>query len=76
MYDLKLQSDGYKSVAKIRLVKTEKPSACVTVKCEMCRSEIALLLPVVPSCVNKVSINPIIQSKPRLISHARTPPNT
>jgi hypothetical protein len=46
-------------------VKTENPSACVTV------SDSAVL-PVVPSCVYKVSINPIIQSKPRLISHAQT----
>jgi hypothetical protein len=42
MYNLKLQRDGYKSVARIRPVKIENPSPCVTVNCKMCRSEIAL----------------------------------
>jgi hypothetical protein len=31
-----------KSVARIRLVKTEHSIACVTVKCKMCSSAIAL----------------------------------
>jgi hypothetical protein len=35
-------TDSYKSVARIRLMKTEKPSACVTVNCKVCRSAIAL----------------------------------
>jgi hypothetical protein len=70
--DLKLQGDCYNSVAWIRLVKSEKPNACVTLNCKVRRSEIALWLPGVPSCVNKLSINPIIQAKPRLISHAPT----
>jgi hypothetical protein len=39
MLDLKWQWDCDKSVARIRLVKTEK---CVTVNCKVCRSEIAL----------------------------------
>jgi hypothetical protein len=37
MCDLKLQRNGYKSVIRIRLVMTENPSACVTVKCKVCR---------------------------------------
>jgi hypothetical protein len=60
MYDLKLQWDGYKSVAGIRLVKTENRSACVTVNCIKCGNSDTAVLPVIPSCVNKVSINPII----------------
>jgi hypothetical protein len=42
MCDLKSQRDCYESVARIRLVKTKKPNACVTVKCKVCRSVIAL----------------------------------
>jgi hypothetical protein len=72
MCDLKWQWYCYKSVAWIRLVKTEKPSACWTVNCKVCRSAIAL---------NYLSwwgvnlcgaINPIIQSKTHLISHRET----
>jgi hypothetical protein len=29
-------------VARIRVVKTENPSACVTVNCKVCKSAIAL----------------------------------
>jgi hypothetical protein len=33
-----------KSVARIRVVKNEKPSVCVTVNCKVCRSANALEL--------------------------------
>jgi hypothetical protein len=42
MYDLKLQWDGYKSVARIRLMKIENPSSCVTVNWKVYRIAIAL----------------------------------
>jgi hypothetical protein len=35
-------SETDKPVARIRLVKTEDPSACVTVNCKLCKSAIAL----------------------------------
>jgi hypothetical protein len=42
-----------KSVARIRLLKTENHNACVTVNCKVRRSAIALY------CLYKASINPI-----------------
>jgi hypothetical protein len=42
-----------KYFARIRLVKTEKPSMCVTVNSKVCITAIALQLPVVPSWVHK-----------------------
>jgi hypothetical protein len=39
--DLKWQRDCDKSVARIRLVKTEDPNACTTVNCKVCRRAIA-----------------------------------
>jgi hypothetical protein len=35
-------SETDKSVARIRLEKTENPSACATVNCKLCKSAIAL----------------------------------
>jgi hypothetical protein len=67
MCDLMLQSDGYKSVARIRLVKTEYPSACVTFYYKVYGKSGSAVLPVVPSYVNNVSINPI---RTRFISNA------
>jgi hypothetical protein len=71
MYDLKWQWDCYKSVAKIRLAKTENPGECVTVNGKVCSLSDDAVLPVVPNCVNKVSINPIIQSKAWFLHHAQ-----
>jgi hypothetical protein len=44
MCDLKLfvQWDYYKSVARIRLVKTGDPTAYVTMNCKVCKSVIVL----------------------------------
>jgi hypothetical protein len=68
MCNLKWQWDCYESIARIRLVKTEKPSACVTAQISD-----SAVLPVVPSCVNKMSKNPVIQSRIRFrVSHAKT----
>jgi hypothetical protein len=43
--DLKWHWDCYKSVARIRLVKSENPGACVTVNCKVGR------LPIAPYCL-------------------------
>jgi hypothetical protein len=57
--DLKLQWEWYKSVARIRLVKHENPSACVTVNCEVCRNSCNVVLLAITICVAKWSINPV-----------------
>jgi hypothetical protein len=69
----KWEWDCYKSVARIRLVKNGSPGTWVTVNCNVCISVIALYC--LQSRVVNASgaINRIIQSKPRLISHAATP---
>jgi hypothetical protein len=48
-------------------VMTENPTVCPTVNCKVCG--IALSLPVVPSWMYKPSINLMILSETRLISH-------
>jgi hypothetical protein len=35
-------SETYKSIVRRQLVKTENPSACVTVNCKVCRTAVAL----------------------------------
>jgi hypothetical protein len=47
-------------------VTTEYSSACVAVNCKVCENSGSAVLPVVQISVNKVSINPIMQSKTRL----------
>jgi hypothetical protein len=54
-------------------VKTENPSACVTVNLKCVDQQSRCITSSPELCVNKLSINTIIQSKTRLISHARTP---
>jgi hypothetical protein len=51
---LQLQWNGYKSTARVRLVKTENTSVCIMVNCKMCSSATALI----SSWVYKMSINP------------------
>jgi hypothetical protein len=56
----------FKSVARIRLVKTENHSVCVTVKCKVCRSAIALnYLQLRIECINVIT--PVNLSKLRPI---------
>jgi hypothetical protein len=43
-------------------VKTENLSACVTVDCKACGNSGSAVLPVLPSCLNNMSISAIIQS--------------
>jgi hypothetical protein len=66
MRSLKLQSDGYKSVARIRLVKAENPGVCVcacvcaTLKCKVCGNSGNIIVACI-SVLNTFLINPIIQ---------------
>jgi hypothetical protein len=45
-------SETEKSVVRIRLVKTENPSACGMVNCRVCGNSDNAVLPVVPNSVN------------------------
>jgi hypothetical protein len=56
-------------------VRTENFDAYIGVKCKVWKSDSAVLS-IVPICMYEVSINPIIQFKTRLISHAQTPPTS
>jgi hypothetical protein len=57
-----------KSVVRTRLMKTENPSLCVTVKCKVCRSAIALYyLKLRVECIS--AINPISQYVYLVYSH-------
>jgi hypothetical protein len=69
----KWQWDCYKSVARIRLVRTGNPGACVTMNCNVYISVTALYCLQSRAVKASGAINRIIQSKPRLISHATTP---
>jgi hypothetical protein len=52
MYDLKLQLDGYKPVAGIRLAKTENPSACAAVNWKVYK--LAIELCYLYSCIHEL----------------------
>jgi hypothetical protein len=53
-------------------VKAEDPIACVTVKCKVCKSAIRCITCSPELCVNKVSINLVIQSKtPSIVTPTR-----
>jgi hypothetical protein len=74
MCDVKLRSDGEKSVARIQLMKTDNPSAFATVNCNVCRITVLLYLPVLPSCLREKGVNKsnhLIRT--RIICHATTP---
>jgi hypothetical protein len=51
-------------------VKIENPNVCVTVNCKVCGNSNSAVLPVVPSSVYKVLINPIQNPS---INHTKTP---
>jgi hypothetical protein len=55
------------SVARIRLVKTENPSACAMVNWSVCGKSGTALFPVVPSCLSELgAVYPVIHSRIRL----------
>jgi hypothetical protein len=62
-----------RSVARRRLVKTEKPSACGTVNRKLCKSEIALYPLWLRELVTKVLINQIIRYRTRYFRQANPP---
>jgi hypothetical protein len=56
MRDLKWEWDWYKSVARIRLVKTENSSVCVMVNCKVCGNSVSPLIACIPEyCVQDVN---------------------
>jgi hypothetical protein len=76
---IEVQVSVLRSVARRRLVETENPSACATVKCKVFKSAIALyglyclyVSVIKRACVTKLLINSIIRTRNHH-SFTRTP---
>jgi hypothetical protein len=54
-------------------VKTENPSACVTVNCKLCKPAIALYSLQLRETVTEMPVNPIIRSRTRYFRYAYPP---
>jgi hypothetical protein len=70
IWSVRLIVCALRSVAGRRLVERENPSACATVNCKVCKTEIALYC--LCECnydwvCNQLIINPIIRTKPVLL---------